>query len=73
MDIQSLKKEAEAKFKQLEEQRQEQQNIIKQAQAKETEILTEMTKLQGEYRAYEQLEETEKPKVDVKNESKEKK
>lgn len=66
MDIQSLKKEAEAKFKQLEEQRQEQQNIIKQAQAKETEILTEMTKLQGEYRAYEQLEEADKPKVEVK-------
>lgn len=65
MNIQSLKQEAEAKFKQLEEQRQEQQNIIKQAQTRETEILTEMTKLQGEYRAYEQLEK-ESPKVDVK-------
>lgn len=73
MDIQSLKKEAEAKFKQLEEQRQEQQNIIKQAQTRDSEILTEMTKLQGEYRAYEQLEEAEKPKVEVKDEPKEKK
>lgn len=71
MDIKLLKQEAEAKFKKLEEQRQEQQNIIKEAQTKDSEILTEMTKLQGEYRAYEQLE-VVKPKVNVK-EPKEKK
>jgi flagellar biosynthesis/type III secretory pathway chaperone len=55
MNIPELKKETETKFNALEQQK---QSLLKQLQ----EIAQEQLKLQGEFRAFEQMEKAEETK-----------